>query len=163
RPALEGLEQRIALATDVWTGLGADTNWMTPANWQSGVAPVAGDDLDFPSGVPAPSLTNTNNFPAGTTFGSITIGGSGYDLTGNALTLSSGITTSYTTGTSTYGIDTTLTAATTPISVAARGTLDIPNNVLSGSVGVSVSGGGTLELGKVNTYTGTTTVASGTT
>jgi hypothetical protein len=161
RPGLEGLEPRIALATDIWSGLGTDANWMTPANWQSGVAPVAGDTLVFPANAPQPN--NTNNFPAATTFGSITIGGSGYDLTGNALDLSSGITTSYTAGTSTYGIDTTLTAATTPISVAARGTLDIPNNVLSGSVGVSVSGGGTLELGKVNTYTGTTTVASGTT
>ena len=37
---------------------------MDPANW-GGTAPVAGDALTFPSG--AANLTNTNDFPAGTT------------------------------------------------------------------------------------------------
>jgi autotransporter-associated beta strand protein len=162
RPAIEELEARIALATDVWTGLGADTNWMTPANWTNHVAPVAGDDLVFPAGVPPASLTNNNNFTGGTTFHSITIGASGYDLTGNSLDLSSGITANYTSGTSTYGIVTILTSASTPISVASGATLAIPN-LLAGSVGLGISGGGTLVLGGVNSYTGTTTVASGTT
>ena len=45
-------------ATRTWTGLGADTNWMTAGNWD--VLPVVGDDLVFPPGVPAPSLTNNN-------------------------------------------------------------------------------------------------------
>ena len=73
---------------------------------------------------PNPSQTNNNNFPGGTTFNSITIEGSGYDLSGNALDLTAGITANYASGTSTDGIDTTLMAAATPISVTTGATLD---------------------------------------
>ena len=56
-----------------WNGGGANNNWTTAANW-GGTAPVAGDDLIFQanSAVDVTSLNNTNNFPAGTAFRSIT-------------------------------------------------------------------------------------------
>jgi hypothetical protein len=95
----------LSAATRTWTGLGADTNWMTPANWD--VVPVAGDDLVFPTGVPAPSLTNNNNFPALTSFNSITLSGAGYALNGNSITLAAaGITSSPASATNTinFGI-----------------------------------------------------------
>src|SRR5262249_10705946 len=71
--------------TSTWSGLGADTNWMTAGNWD--VVPVGGEDLMFPSGVPAGSLTNNNNFPNGTSFHSIAFNGSGYTLNGNSIAL----------------------------------------------------------------------------
>jgi hypothetical protein len=166
---MEGLEERIVLATDTWTGA-VGPNWSTAGNWVGDVAPSPGDSLVFPAA--AGNLTNTNDFPAGTTFNSITIQGSGYKMTGNALTLSSGITASYNGGTSTYAIDTVLTAIVAPITVSGTsnsfGILDIGGNgttggVLSGSAGVNVSGGGIVDLFQVNTYTGATTIASGTT
>lgn len=161
RPALEGLEARIVLATDTWTGLGVDTNWMTPGNWSGNAAPVAGDSLIFPAGVPSASQTNFNNFPAGTVFNSITIQAANYDLTGNSLDLSSGITASYTSGSSSDAMDMTVTAVVAPISVSAGGELDLLG-VLSGTAGLNVTGGGTLDLGGDNTYTGPTTIGSAT-
>src|SRR5262249_49361230 len=102
-------------------------------------------------------------FPAGTSFGSITIQNSGYDLTGSSLTLTAGISATYTTGTSAYEIPTSLTAVVAPITVSTGGTLDISDKgPLSGSAGVAVSGGGPLALGAVNTYRGPTTIGPGT-
>jgi autotransporter-associated beta strand protein len=167
RPTLEGLEVRIApAATDVWTGA-VNGSWSNPGNWVGDVAPnpTAGDSLDFPAS--ASNLTNANDF-ANATFNSIKIEGAGYNLGGNALTLSGGITASYTTGMSTDAINTTLTAVVAPITVGATSTsvgiLDI-SGVLSGPAGVNVTGGGILNLmgSSPNTYTGATTIASGTT
>jgi hypothetical protein len=159
RPGLEGLEVRIAPAIDTWTGA-VSANWMDAGNWTSGVAPSVGDDLVFPAS--AGHMTNNNNFPTGTQFSSITIQGPGYDLTGNALSLSTGITASYSTGTSTDAIDTALTGVVAPITVSTGGTLDI-TGILSGSAGTNVTGGGTLELSAINKYTGPTTIGAGTT
>ena len=73
-------------ATRTWTGT-ADANWNNPANW-GGAAPVAGDDLLFPGGAANPS--NTNNFPPGTAFRSLTLSGGTYTLNGNLITLGAG-------------------------------------------------------------------------
>ena len=68
-----------------WTGGGANNNWNNGANWSTGVAPVANDDLIFQGGasVDVTSLNNTNNYTAGTVFNSITITGTNYVLRGN--------------------------------------------------------------------------------
>ncbi len=88
RLSLEQLETRVTPASHSWTGGGGagNTNWTSAANW-SGGAPVAGDDLLFPSG--PSSLNTTNDFAANTVFNSITFSGSGYTLTGNSITLGS--------------------------------------------------------------------------
>jgi hypothetical protein len=158
RPALESLEQRIALATLTWTGA-SGANWSTPGNWSTGVAPAAGDSLVFPAA--AANLTNTNDLPSGTTFNSITIQAAGYTLGGNALGLTAGITTSYGSGTSTDAIPTTLNAVVAPFTIGSGGTLDF-NAALSGAAGVNITGGGTLDLMQANTYTGATVLASAT-
>src|SRR5205807_174377 len=67
-----------------------------PTNWASDVLPVPGDDLIFPSA--AARTQTTNDFPAGTVFNSITIGGVNYDLQGTNLTLNNGISVTNTTG-----------------------------------------------------------------
>ena len=71
-------------ATKTWDG-SASGLWASGANWVGGVAPVAGDDLVFPSG--ALRLANTNNFAAGTSFRTITISGVNYQLHGNRVQL----------------------------------------------------------------------------
>ena len=79
-------------ATRTWNGGGADNFWTNAANW-GGTAPVAGDNLVFPGTAPADSLINTNNFANNTTFGSITITGTNYNLSisGNNIVLTNGI------------------------------------------------------------------------
>jgi autotransporter-associated beta strand protein len=148
---LESLETRITPST--WTGSGVDGNWSDGANWTGG-APGNGSSLIFPAGVSR--FNSVNDLPAGTQFTSIEIDGSGYTLTGHALVLTQGITTTYTSGTSTDAMATQLGGA---VSVGAGGELDL-NGALTGSAGVTVTGGGTLGLGGVasNTYSGTTVV-----
>jgi autotransporter-associated beta strand protein len=149
-PHLESLESRIVLST--WTGDGADSNWMTAANWSGGTAPGNGASLVFPAGVS--KLNTVNNFPATMNFSSIELDGSGYALSGNAISLAQGITTTYSSGTSSDTIDTQLGG---PISVGAGGELDL-DGALTGSAGLTVSGGGKVGLGgsASNTYAGTT-------
>ena len=52
------------IATRTWTGGGGDNLWTTGANWAGGIAPAAGDNLDFPAG--AARLESVNDYPAGT-------------------------------------------------------------------------------------------------
>jgi prepilin-type N-terminal cleavage/methylation domain-containing protein len=59
-PHLEGLETRITPTTATWTGLGADSNWMTKEKWSGNALPQQGQDLLFPAG--AHSLNAVNNF-----------------------------------------------------------------------------------------------------
>jgi autotransporter-associated beta strand protein len=148
-----GVPAAASAATRTWSGLGADTNWMTADNWD--VLPVAGDDLVFPSGVPAGSLTNNNNFPAATSFNSITVNGSGYTLNGNSIALgTAGIGG---TGSATINI---------PVSIAATATLSTSSTIddfglISGAGGLTNSGSGLFRLRAANTYTGPTTINAG--
>ncbi len=159
RPQLEGLEVRITPSTVTWTGLGSDTNWTTANNWSGDTSPSPGDDLVFPALSSKSPYASVNNFAAGTTFNSITIGAAGYTLSGNAVVVSSDIITTYTSGLSTDSMGTTLGAGT--ISLATGGTLDLSGE-LAGSAGLNLFGGGTLDLLGTNTYTGTTTITSST-
>src|SRR5215472_5523814 len=59
-------------ADQSWTG-SSSPFWTDPGNWGSGVAPVPGDNLLFTLNNFS-NHSNYNDFPAGTTFGSITIG-----------------------------------------------------------------------------------------
>ena len=78
-----------SLTTFVWDGGGADSNWTTPENWASDVAPSADDALIFP--VDAAQTTNVNDFANGTQFGSILFEGSNYSVSGNQIVLTGAI------------------------------------------------------------------------
>src|SRR5205085_4099872 len=87
--------------TATWTGA-ASNLWSNGGNWSGlgGTAPVAADDLIFPSG--AANLSTSNDIAAGTNFNSITISGSGYTLAGNSIALGAGnLTDSNTAGANT--------------------------------------------------------------
>ena len=150
-PCIECLEPRITLSTDIWTG-DAGTKWMVAANWSNDTIPQVGDDLSFGAG--AIDFGPVNDFPSGTSFNSITIGTSGYNLSGNPVDLAGGITASYSSGTSTDSMDTDLGAGT--VSVSAGGELAL-NGAIAGTSGLSVSGGGTVALG--GSASGTTTLS----
>jgi autotransporter-associated beta strand protein len=89
------------------------------------------------------------------------VAASGYSLNGNQVKLSQGITTSYSSGTTTDDIDTVLLNGA--VSIGSGGTF-VVHGTVSGTSGLTFSGGGMLVLSgmAVNSYTGTTTVDAGT-
>ncbi len=87
---LTRLEDRCVPAVVNWDGhpdaggTSADNHWTTATNWVGDHTPQPGDTLQFPAG--AQQLTNVNDFPAGTSF-DLFVGGAGYQISGNAVTL----------------------------------------------------------------------------
>jgi autotransporter-associated beta strand protein len=82
------------LVTRVWDGGGTGNNWTTAANWQSDIAPVPTNHLEFPRS--APDAICTNNFATDTVFSSLRFTGmastNNYPLLrGNSIRLLSGI------------------------------------------------------------------------
>jgi autotransporter-associated beta strand protein len=123
------------------------------------VAPQQGDILVFPAG--ATNLNAIDDFPAGTSFSSITIGAPGYALSGNALELTGAINANYSSGSSTNSIPMTLDGATASVTTGAELIL---SGIIAGGAGLNVSGGGTLALAAANSFTGLTSISgSGTT
>jgi autotransporter-associated beta strand protein len=180
-PAWEG-----HAATRVWTGASATSgNWTTAANWQGGVAPSPGDGLQFVD-AGARKTSNTNNFPAGTTFTFINCFGNGYRLRGNRVTLTNSMTVGNPAGSHIVDLDITLnpldgTATFTSFDAAASLTINGDINlgphrlttdglgditiagVISGTGSVFKNNGGELAYSGLfpNTYSGPTTVARG--
>src|SRR5688500_8973786 len=167
-PRTEALEQRTLFATFHWDGGSAvDSNWATPQNWAGDVAPAQNDHLVFPGG--AARTTNTNNYPAGTRFQSITFSGAGYSVDGNRIDLQLGLTASHPTGVTTFNVPlrivgpgpvaasfagTTLTVGgavenLSPLNAGGSGTVRI-TGVVSGN-GIVKGGPGTLSLSGNNT------------
>ncbi len=157
---MEQLETRMAPATDIWTGGGADNKWMTAANWTNGT-PNPGDDLVFgQSG--AKQLTNVNNFAAGTNFNSITFSASGYMLQGAGITLGNNSGTSqtgYITDNASAGLD---TIALQSIALAGAGLFSgqqvITVNNTATSVDIQAKLTGTTGVGLAKSGTGTLTL-----
>ena len=121
-------------ASRQWTGSGANGNWTNPANW-GGTAPLTGEILLFPSG--PTRLDTLNDFPAATNFQEIVVSGAGYVLAGNAVNLTTGVTTSHATG------------------------LVTVNLVLAGPGGVVNNANGRLILAGANTFAGAVRVNQG--
>ena len=116
-----------------WTGNGADSNWTTAANWDSGL-PVNNDTLVFPP--VANRKSNTNNFPPTTFFFDIRFTGSGYTLGGNLLRIDGLVINDATTGANTVNLQ------------------------LTGVGGVDVTAG-TLRMNGGHNYSGPTDVRTG--
>ena len=179
------------VAVSVWNG-GAgssDTGWQNGANWTSGSKPQPGANLIFPALNGTTAKSPTNNFPTDTNFGSITISGSGYTLSGSDVTLNDGITSSG--SSNTVKLNLVLTADQQIVNSAntkfiVSGTIDLGSNtltiadsnsgysgetdlngIISGDGGLIISGYGPGDyqgravLAGQNTYQGTTDVLSG--
>ena len=173
-------------ATRLWTGASATSgNWSTAANWQGGVAPSAGDVLQFVD-TGARKTSNTNNFAAGTTFSVINCFGNGYRLRGNRVTITNSMNVGNPAGSHIVDLDVTLGGPDTSVSVSAfdaaasltingdvnlgsrmlvtEGNGDITiAGVISGTEGVFKNNLGELSFSGLgaNTYSGLTIVARG--
>ncbi|MBK8002050.1 MAG: autotransporter-associated beta strand repeat-containing protein [Verrucomicrobia bacterium] len=174
-------------ATRVWTGASATSgNWTTAANWQGNVVPVAGDVLQFVD-TGARKTSNTNNFPAGTSFSVINCFGAGsYRLRGNSVTITNSLNVGNPAGSHIVDFDITFAPIEGSPSIdvfAGASSLTINGDVhlgthtllidgagdvtvagvISGAGGVYKLGSGTLSytgLG-ANTYSGLTVVSGG--
>ena len=74
----------------IWSGLGADDNWTTDANWVGGAAPVPGPTVNLIfDGLNR--QTNINDFGAGAEFGGIGFSGGGFVLLGDSILLHDGL------------------------------------------------------------------------
>src|ERR1019366_10389737 len=73
-----------------WSGGGANANWNNTANWGFAGIPANGDTVIFPA--LQPNALNTNNI-VGLTLNRIVFAGAGggYDIRGNAITLTNNI------------------------------------------------------------------------
>jgi len=135
-----------------WDGGGSDGNWTTGANWMGGAL----DPLDSPvfPGAAAQS-TNTNNFPADTAFGSLTLSGSGYVISGNRIVLGGGISNSIPAGQSNQLLlDVHFAAAATSV-VTDGGGLTISGGISGSGVVVKTGTGALIISGPQNWGAGT--------
>jgi len=133
-------------ADRTWSGAsGVSANWNDAANWDS--LPANGDNLTF-TGVAQPM--NTNDFAA-LSAGWLQFANGGFDIYGNALTLSSGITN--TAGNNTFNPNLSLAAAQRIESSTASETL-----TLGGAI---ANNGNTLTVGGAGNVTWTMNVAQG--
>jgi autotransporter-associated beta strand protein len=142
-----------------WSGGGANALWNNSANWGFAGIPANGDTVIFPAS--QPNELNTNNI-AGLVLNQVRFvgAGGGYDIRGNAFTVTNNIEATNTAGANTIENNITLATVDQSVNVAVSLTL---SGVLSGAVGLVKTGAGTLLLSGPfsNTYGGTTTVNGG--
>jgi len=108
------------------------------------------------------NTTLTNDYAAGTAFGTITIQDPGYTLSGNAIGLDGDLVATYATGSSTVSADLEL-QSTRGVDVTDGGTLSLSGAISGTGFGITKAGGGTLSYGggSANTYNGPTAVNGG--
>ena len=106
--------------TRIWSGDGTNSLWSNRFNWVGNTLPDQGDNLLFPPGVVASRLANTNDFPPGAVFNSITLTTPGYALRGNAVRLIDGIHGAYDTPSSLISFPILLTRPQTFTNQAAQ-------------------------------------------
>jgi hypothetical protein len=130
-------------AVKTWDGGGADANWQTAANWANDIAPVANDDLVFPS--TAMQLATNNNFLLFTNFNSISIDGT-YTISGNPLRIANSLTVTGGNPTITAGIITNggQTVTIDQVSLTTIGLLS------TGGAGLTLDGAGSLGIGVIS-------------
>jgi autotransporter-associated beta strand protein len=175
------VDQNDPPATRIWNGGGGDNLWMNPQNWLGGEAPLPGDDLLFPED--GAQKECVNDYASQTAFQSIVFTGTGYELSGNAVLLTMGITDS-----SSGASDNIVALATitlygpqTIVNLHDQGKLVVQSDInlgnytltveaseatriegdINGDGGITKTGGGELTLTGANTYNGDTTVAAG--
>lgn len=159
RLIMECLEDRCVPATRIWDGGGLNNNWTNATNWAGNIAPVAGDDLVFPSNVSKKTADNT--FAAGTLFNSITVNG-GYTLKGTRVELgAAGITSSGSSNIIKNDIDLgSFSPTPRRFTVNASSTLFIDGEIRGGTQ-LDKLGTGNLSFRNNNVYTSKTDIQAG--
>ncbi len=175
-------EIQLGAINRVWSGGSVSTaNWSDTNNWVDHAAPVAGDNVIFPSG--ASRLMNTNNLTAGTQLGNIVFGAGGYTIGGNAINVSGTVDGSASAGNTAFNLATTLTGASTVLTGSAgsditlgqtinsngftlsvgggAGRADFTSNISGSGAVIVADGGGTARFSGTNSFGGGTTVTAG--
>jgi fibronectin-binding autotransporter adhesin len=145
-----------APATETWRGGGGNANWSNAANWASNSVPGTGDKLVFPASA---NLISDDDLP-GYTFSGMTFTAAGYDIGGDALTLSGplAITAAVTAGQDEIDPQVTF-AAGARVSVAVGG---VVLDLVATPVGALVkTGNGTLDAQGLDSGTSPITVRGG--
>lgn len=139
-----------------WDG-SANGLWSTNANWTDGSAPLAGDDLVFPTSVTRLNVTNDFNPPRA--FRSITLLGSNYVIFGVNLALTNGISARQPVGVNTIRCPIELRGAQTfeCVSSLPSTLLNITSNVVLGAHTLTVASVGQVNIGGVISGTGAVT------
>ncbi len=156
---LEPLEERLTFSAHSWTGAVSNL-WSNAANWTGGSP--AGDPnavLQFPAG--AANLANQNDL-TGVKISELFFHGSGYTITGNAVTVigAGGIFTSNNT-TNTFSPNITLSSNSANFGASTTSSL-ILGGIMSGTSQITKGGLGTIILTRANTFTGSVLVSQGT-
>jgi autotransporter-associated beta strand protein len=143
-----------------WNGGGADNNWGTASNWSGGVAPVSGNAVVF-SGTT--KQTNTNNI-SGLTLAGVTISTAGWNISGNAISMSGNITNNVA-GSNIWAINTTFNSTPSILQSASGDILNF-TGALSGTGGILKTPGstaqGVVHLSNTNnSFTGAVSFESG--
>ena len=143
-----------------WSAGGTDNNWSTPSNWATAL--VSGNGLTY-NGSGNGKLTSNNDETAGTlnVAGITFAAGSGlYNLTGNSINLTGGITNN---ASAVETVNLPMVLTTAGETLTATGTdLVINGNVSSsGAYGFTVAGPHVVTLGGSDNYTGGTSINSG--
>jgi autotransporter-associated beta strand protein len=161
----EPLEDRNLLAVLTWDGGGGADNFSDAANWTNGSAdqlPVSGDTLVFPSGFG--TLSINNDFADGMSF-ALRFDDGNYTITGNSITLNSGISYGIQNNAGTNAVNTPLVLGSAPGNIIdiVSGSLTL-GSAISGGAGNALvkTGAGLLTLGGSSSYTGGTTLSQGT-
>jgi len=126
-------------------------------------------------------LGSTNDLTPGSSFGTITLVGTGYNVGGNPIVLTGGLSASNSSGSNNFGLDATLGSslsftavntgteltigqpihlASNTLTVAGLGTVNI-SGIIGGTGGLTADTAGKLTLSANNVYTGATTVEAG--
>jgi autotransporter-associated beta strand protein len=139
-----------------WTGGGTDNNWQSAANWNT--TPVADDTLTFAG---TTRLSNTNNYPANTSFRDLIFnsGAGAFTLAGNAVTLTGGVANN---GANTQTVNLPMTLAPGAHDITTSSGALTLGGAISGNGGLAKTGTGTTRLVASNTYNGGTTISGGT-
>ena len=165
--------------TRTWDGGGANNFWNAATNWVGDVAPVAGDDLVFPLG--GANVSTFNNFPAVTTFNSISISGASYVLDGASIALNAGINATNTTGQNsvfiplTLNSNQTITTGNPGVNLYLYGNIDTNGkdlnfagngaaqvqSIISGAGGLIKTGSGSVLMYASNTFSGPVQINQG--
>lgn len=153
---MESLEDRRVFAVSTWSGA-VNGLWSNAGNWD--VAPVAGDDLVFPS--TAAQFTTQNDLASGLSFGNITFSGSSYNLGGNSLLLTGTISSTVPIGTDTIGLDINFTGPANINVAQANANLALAGAVTAAG-GLTKTGTGLLTLSGTSSFDGNITVNAGT-
>lgn len=151
----------VQAAPRTWSGLGADDNWATAANWSGNQAPASGDALFFSGNI---QTTANNNF-AGYSFGGLAFNANAgpFVLTGNPITTTAAVADN-SPNLETIQLPVALGSATNTITVGGGGSLLFGGVISDGgsAYAINLTGEGLVTLTNASTYTGSTILSAGT-